>query len=76
MNHSCTGNCFNTQYYLNLIKEAMLDAVAAECNISEANIVENELQKIAQSKYTRHHCTICYERSTRCLWFAYEQLKE
>lgn len=67
---NCTGNCFNTAFYINIIKEEM----NFENNKSEANIVEDELQKIVQSKKNNEHCDICYENSIRALWFAYQQL--
>jgi hypothetical protein len=67
--NDCTGHCFNTDYYLTLIKDKI-----ALYTISEANVVENELQNITLAKRMGHHCTSCYDRSTQCLWFAYQLL--
>jgi len=72
---NCTGNCFTTAFYIDLIKEALKDIVQTENRISEANIVEDELQKITQSKKKHEHCYRCYENAERALWFAYQQLQ-
>jgi len=69
----CTGNCFNAAFYNDLIIHAM------KCDNntkSEANIVEDEMQKIFQSKKNHEHCNLCYENSTRSLWSAYQILKK
>ena len=44
-------------------------------DISEVDAVEDELRKLA--KWTREgkHCQRCCERSSQCLWFAYERLR-
>jgi len=65
----CTGNCFNTQYYIDLINKKIVFH-----DVSLINTVEDEFQLIIDSKRKKLHCDVCYERSKMCLWYAYELL--
>jgi len=68
---SCTGNCFSTGYYVQVIKD-----IIQLHDISEVDAVEDELRKLAKLTREGKHCPPCYERSSRCLWFAYELLRD
>ena len=72
---SCTGNCFTSAFYIDLIRDSLKDVIQTENCISEEDIVEDILQKIARSKRKHEHCDRCYEESERALWFAYQQLR-
>jgi len=65
----CTGHCFNTDYYLDLIHDKL-----ALHDISDVDAVEDEIRKMAKETRMGNHCTICCERSTQCLWYAYQLL--
>jgi hypothetical protein len=68
---SCTGNCFTTEHYMHVIKH-----IISSHDISEVDAVEDELRKLA--KWTREgkHCQRCCDRSSQCVWFAYERLRD
>lgn len=68
---SCTGHCFTTEYYMQIIKD-----IIQLHDISEVDAVEDEIRKLAKLTREGKHCQRCYERSSQCLWFANELLKD
>jgi hypothetical protein len=66
---TCTGHCFTTDYYIDLIKNKI-----ALHDISDVDAMEDEIRKLAKETRMGYHCNRCYERSTQCIWYAYTLL--